>query len=57
MDKAFQNKKVLLFLPQGFEDIEVTAFTDILGWTRVLKGLQKTRPLQAQSDNQNTQTV
>lgn len=30
-------KKVLLFAPQGFEDIEVAAFTDILGWTRVLK--------------------
>jgi 4-methyl-5(b-hydroxyethyl)-thiazole monophosphate biosynthesis len=31
------NKKVLLFAPQGFEDIELAAFTDILGWTRVLK--------------------
>ena len=31
------NKKVLLFVPQGFEDIEVATFTDILGWTRVLK--------------------
>lgn len=31
------NKKVLLFTPQGFEDIEVATFTDILGWTRVLK--------------------
>ncbi len=31
------NKKALLFAPQGFEDIEVAAFTDILGWTRVLK--------------------
>jgi len=30
-------KKVLLFAPRGFEDIEVAAFTDILGWTRVLK--------------------
>jgi 4-methyl-5(b-hydroxyethyl)-thiazole monophosphate biosynthesis len=31
------NKKVLLFAPQGFEDIELAAFTDIFGWTRVLK--------------------
>lgn len=31
------NKKVLLFAPQGFEDIELAAFTDICGWTRVLK--------------------
>jgi 4-methyl-5(b-hydroxyethyl)-thiazole monophosphate biosynthesis len=30
-------KKVLLFAPQGFEDLEIAAFTDILGWTRVLK--------------------
>jgi 4-methyl-5(b-hydroxyethyl)-thiazole monophosphate biosynthesis len=30
-------KKALLFAPQGFEDIELAAFTDILGWTRVLK--------------------
>jgi 4-methyl-5(b-hydroxyethyl)-thiazole monophosphate biosynthesis len=31
------NKKVLLFAPQGFEDIEVATFTNILGWTRILK--------------------
>jgi 4-methyl-5(b-hydroxyethyl)-thiazole monophosphate biosynthesis len=31
------NDKVLLFAPQGFEDIEVAAFTNIFGWTRVLK--------------------
>lgn len=30
-------KKVLLFVPEGFEDLEVAAFTDIIGWTRVLK--------------------
>jgi 4-methyl-5(b-hydroxyethyl)-thiazole monophosphate biosynthesis len=30
-------KKVLLFAPRGFEDLEVAAFTDIIGWTRVLK--------------------
>jgi 4-methyl-5(b-hydroxyethyl)-thiazole monophosphate biosynthesis len=34
------NNKVLLFAPQGFEDLEVTAFTDIIGWTRVLKEVQ-----------------
>ncbi len=33
-------KKVLLFAPQGFEDIEVAAFTDVLGWTRVLKEVE-----------------
>lgn len=31
------NKKLLLFAPQGFEDLELAAFTNILGWTRVLK--------------------
>ncbi len=36
------NKQVLLFVPQGFEDIEVAAFTDIIGWTRVLK---ETKPI------------
>ena len=30
-------KKVLLFAPKGFEDIELAAFTEVLGWTRVLK--------------------
>jgi 4-methyl-5(b-hydroxyethyl)-thiazole monophosphate biosynthesis len=34
------NKKVLLFAPQGFEDIEVAAFTDILGWTKILKDVR-----------------
>ena len=34
------NKTVLLFAPQGFEDLEVTTFTDIIGWTRVLKEVQ-----------------
>jgi len=34
------NKKVLLFAPQGFEDIEVTTFTNILGWTRILKDVK-----------------
>lgn len=28
------NKKVLLLLPQGFEEYEVAVFTDILGWSR-----------------------
>ena len=36
------NKQVLLFAPQGFEDLEVAAFTDIIGWTRVLK---ETKPI------------
>lgn len=30
-------KKVLMFVPQGFEDLEVAAFTDIIGWSRVLR--------------------
>jgi 4-methyl-5(b-hydroxyethyl)-thiazole monophosphate biosynthesis len=34
------NKKVLIFAPQGFEDLEVATFTDILGWTRVLNEVQ-----------------
>ena len=34
------NKKVLLFAPQGFEDIELAAFTDIIGWTRVLQDVK-----------------
>jgi 4-methyl-5(b-hydroxyethyl)-thiazole monophosphate biosynthesis len=34
------NKKVLLFAPQGFEDLEVATFTDIIGWTRVLNEVQ-----------------
>ncbi len=34
------NKRVLLFAPQGFEDIEVAAFTDILGWTKILKDVK-----------------
>ncbi|KPK36418.1 MAG: hypothetical protein AMK70_02275 [Nitrospira bacterium SG8_35_1] len=34
------NKKVLLFAPQGFEDIEISTFTNILGWTRILKAVK-----------------
>jgi 4-methyl-5(b-hydroxyethyl)-thiazole monophosphate biosynthesis len=34
------DKKVLLFAPQGFEDLEVATFTDIIGWTRVLKEVE-----------------
>lgn len=30
------NKKVLLFLPQGFEEYEAGVFTDVIGWTRVI---------------------
>jgi 4-methyl-5(b-hydroxyethyl)-thiazole monophosphate biosynthesis len=29
------NKKVLLFLPQGFEEYEASVFTDVFGWSRV----------------------
>lgn len=31
------NKKVLLFLPQGFEEYEAGVFTDVIGWSRVLE--------------------
>ena len=30
-----KNKKVLLFLAQGFEEYEASVFTDIIGWSRV----------------------
>ena len=30
-----KNKKVLLFLAQGFEEYEAGVFTDIFGWSRV----------------------
>ena len=29
-----RNKKVLLFLAQGFEEYEASVFTDVLGWSR-----------------------
>ena len=29
------NKKVLLFLAQGFEEYEASAFTDVVGWSRI----------------------
>lgn len=29
------DKKVLLFLAQGFEEYEASAFTDVIGWSRV----------------------
>ncbi len=29
------NKKVLLFLAQGFEAYEASVFTDVIGWSRV----------------------
>lgn len=29
------NKRVLLFLAQGFEEYEASVFTDIIGWSRV----------------------
>jgi predicted amidohydrolase len=30
------NKRVLLFLPQGFEEYEAGVFTDVIGWSRVI---------------------
>ena len=32
-------KKVLLFLSQGFEEVEAAAFIDVLGWTRSTAGV------------------
>lgn len=29
------NKKVLLFLSQGFEEYEASVFTDVIGWSRI----------------------
>jgi len=31
-----KNKKVLLFLAQGFEEYEAGVFTDVIGWSRIL---------------------
>jgi len=36
-----ENKKVLLFLAQGFEDLEAATIIDICGWTYYRKHLQK----------------
>ncbi|MBN1184788.1 MAG: DJ-1/PfpI family protein [Bacteroidales bacterium] len=33
-DKTEKRKRVLLFLPQGFEEYEAGVFTDVLGWSR-----------------------
>jgi 4-methyl-5(b-hydroxyethyl)-thiazole monophosphate biosynthesis len=33
--KVMKNKKVLLFLAQGFEEYEASVFTDVIGWSRV----------------------
>ena len=30
-----KNKKVLLFLAQGFEEYEASVFTDVIGWSRL----------------------
>jgi 4-methyl-5(b-hydroxyethyl)-thiazole monophosphate biosynthesis len=30
-----KNKRVLLFLAQGFEEYEASVFTDVIGWSRV----------------------
>ncbi len=32
--------KVLLFLSQGFEEVEAAAFTDVFGWTRSINGVK-----------------
>lgn len=32
---TMKNKKVLLFLAQGFEEYEAGVFTDVIGWSRV----------------------
>ena len=29
------NKRVLLFLAQGFEEYEASVFTDVIGWSRI----------------------
>ncbi len=29
------NKKVLLFLAQGFEEYEASVYTDVIGWSRI----------------------
>ncbi len=33
-------KKVLLFLSQGFEEVEAAAFIDVFGWTRTTEGVE-----------------
>jgi 4-methyl-5(b-hydroxyethyl)-thiazole monophosphate biosynthesis len=33
-------KKVLIFLSQGFEEIEAAAFIDVFGWTRTTEGVE-----------------
>jgi 4-methyl-5(b-hydroxyethyl)-thiazole monophosphate biosynthesis len=30
-----KNKKILLFLAQGFEEYEASVFTDVIGWSRI----------------------
>jgi 4-methyl-5(b-hydroxyethyl)-thiazole monophosphate biosynthesis len=30
-----KNRKVLLFLAQGFEEFEASVFTDVIGWSRI----------------------
>ncbi len=32
-------KKLLIFLSQGFEEVEAAAFIDVFGWSRVTKGV------------------
>ena len=33
-------KKVLLFLAQGFEELEAAAFIDVIGWTHATPGAE-----------------
>ena len=33
-------KKVLIIAPNGFEELELAPFTDILGWTRIIEGVR-----------------
>ena len=34
MANVMKNKRVLLFLAQGFEAYEASVFTDVMGWSR-----------------------
>ncbi|MFQ5847385.1 MAG: hypothetical protein ACE5IQ_06870 [Candidatus Methylomirabilales bacterium] len=36
-------KKVLVIAPNGFEELELAPFTDILGWTRIVEGVHPVR--------------
>lgn len=34
-NNAPKPKKVLLFIPKGAEELEISAFTDVMGWSRI----------------------